>query len=65
MRVLDNLGVFGSPLSSDSTALNSNSFKVSNIYDCNIIGIQCLNKEDGFLLLNKCFKAINISMNKN
>ena len=34
---------FGSPLSSDSTTLSSNAFEVSNIYNCNIIEVYCLN----------------------
>ena len=49
MLVLENISVrntpwrsFGSPLSSDSTALSSNTFEVSNIYNCNIIGVYCL-----------------------
>ena len=34
---------FGSPLSSDSTALGSNAFKVSNIYNFTIMGVYCVN----------------------
>ena len=33
---------FGSPMSSDSNALNSYTF-LSNIYNCNIIVVYCLN----------------------
>ena len=33
---------FGSPLSSDSTALSSNTFEESNLYNCNIIGVYSL-----------------------
>ena len=36
-------GYFASTLSSDSTALSSNQFDVSDIYNCNIIGVYCLN----------------------
>ena len=34
---------FGSPLFSDSTAVSSNTFEVSNIHNCNNIGLYCLN----------------------
>ena len=34
---------FGSALSSDSTALSSNTFEVSNIHNCNIIEVYYLN----------------------
>ena len=44
-NVKPHLGVFGSPLFSDSTALSSNTFEVSNIYNCNNIGVCCLNAE--------------------
>ena len=34
---------FSSPLFSDSAALSSYTFEVSNIYNCNNIGVYCLN----------------------
>ena len=36
-------GYFGSLSSSDSTTLSSNTFEVSNIYDCHFIEVYCLN----------------------
>ena len=43
---------FGSPLSSDSTALSTNAFEVSNIYNCNIIVAYCLNANWMFAALS-------------
>ena len=34
---------FGSLSSSDSTTLSSNTFEVSNIYNCHFIEVYCLN----------------------
>ena len=36
-------GYFGGQFSSDSTILSSNTFEVSNIYNCHIIEVYCLN----------------------
>ena len=38
-------GYFGSLLSSDSTTLSSNTFEVSNIYNCHFIEVYCLNAD--------------------
>ena len=34
-------GYFGGPFSSDSTKLSSNTFEVSNIYNCHFIEVYC------------------------
>ena len=60
-------GYFDSLSSSDSTTLSSNTFEVSNIYNCHFIEVYCLFNR----ILAVCcylinaFKAISMSINKN
>ena len=59
-------GTFGSPLSSDSTTLSSNTFEVSNIYNCHIIDVylfKCILVVCCFLI--NAFKAISLLIIKN
>ena len=58
---------FGSLSSSESTTLSSNTFEVSNIYNCHLIDWGVLFKRIlavCYYLLN-AFKAISMSINKN
>ena len=58
---------FGSLSSSESTTLSSNTFEVSNIYNCHLIDWSVLFKRIlavCYYLLN-AFKAISMSINKN
>ena len=37
------MGYFGGPFSSYSIVLSSDTFEISNIYNCHIIEVYCLN----------------------